>query len=68
MVSSGKFVAVTIVCQEGSDDEDQEEEEESLEEYTTLENHTHPLVAPSDDQGRKEKKSAGFLLELVRPV
>ena len=56
------------ICKEDSDDEDQEEDEESLEEYTTSENYTHPLVISSDDQGRKEKKSAGSLLEPVRPV
>ena len=56
------------ICKEDSDDKDQEEDEESLEEYTTSENYTHPLVATSDDQGRKEKKSAGSLLEPVRPV
>jgi len=56
------------MCKEDSDDEDQEEDEESLVEYTSSENYTHPLVATSDDQGRKEKKSAGSLLELVKPV
>jgi len=56
------------ICKEDSDDEDQEEDEESLKEYTTLENYTHPLVTSSDDQGRKEKKSAGSLLEPIRPV
>ena len=56
------------ICKEDSDDEDQEEDEESLEEYTTSKNYTHPLVAPSDDQGRKGAKFAGFLLEPVRPV
>ena len=53
------------ICKEDSDNEDQEEDEESLEEYTTSENYTHPLVTSSDDQGRKEKKSAGSLLEPV---
>ena len=56
------------IYKEDSDDEDQEEDEESLEEYTTSENYTHPLVTSSDDQGRKEKKSAGSPLEPVRPV
>ena len=56
------------ICEEDSDDEDQEEDEGSLEEYITSENHTHPLVASSDDQGRKGAKSAGSLLEPVRPV
>ena len=56
------------ICKEDSDDEDQEEDEESLEEYTTSENYTHPLVTSSDDQGRKETRSAGSLLEPVRPV
>ena len=56
------------MCKEDSDDEDQEEDEGSLEENTTSENHTHPLVAPSDDQGRKGAKSAGSLWEPVRPV
>jgi len=41
------------ICKEDSDDEDQEEDKESLEEYTTSENYTHPLVTSSDDQGRK---------------
>ena len=50
------------ICEEDSDNEDQEEDEESLED------HTHPLVASSDDQGRKGAKSAGPLLEPVRPV
>ena len=58
---------LVAICKEDSDDEDQEEDEGSLEEYITSENHTHPLVPPFDDQGRKEKKSAGSLLELVRP-
>ena len=53
------------ICKEDSDDDDQEEDEGSLEEYTTSENYTHPLVATSDDQGRKERKSAGSLLEPV---
>ena len=56
------------ICKEDSDDEDQEEDEWSLEEYTTSENYTHPLVTSSDDQGRKERKSVGSLLEPVRPV
>ena len=56
------------ICKEDSDDEDQEEDEESLEEYTTSKNYTHPLVTSSNDQGRKEKKSASSLLEPVRPV
>jgi len=56
------------ICKEDSDDEDQEEDEESLEEYTTLENYTHTLVVSSDDQGRKGTRSAGSLLEPVRPV
>ena len=56
------------ICKEDSDDEDQEENEESLEEYTTPENYTYPPVTSSNDQGRKEKKSAGSLLEPVRPV
>ena len=56
------------ICKEDSDDEDQEEDEESLEEYTTSENYTYPPVTSSNDQGRKEKKSAGSLLEPVRPV
>ena len=55
------------ICKEDNDDENQEEDEESLEEYTTSENYTHPLVTSSDDQGRKEKKSIGSLLEPVRP-
>ena len=54
-----------VICKENSDDEDQEQDEESLEKYTTSEKYTHPLVAPSDDQGKKEKKSAGSLLEPV---
>ena len=41
------------IYKEDSDDEDQEEDEESLEEYTISENYTHPLMASSDDQGRK---------------
>ena len=53
------------ICKEYSDDEDQEEDEESLEEYTISENYTHPLMASFDDQGRKERKSAGSLLEPV---
>ena len=56
------------ICKEYSDDEDQEEDEESLEEYTTSENYTYPPVTSSNDQGRKEKKSASSLLEPVRPV
>ena len=56
------------ICEEDSDDKDQEEDEGSLEEYITSENRTHPLVASSDDQGRKGAKSAGSLLEPVRPV
>ena len=56
------------IYKEDSDDEDQEEDEESLEEYTTSENYTHPLVTSSDDQGRKGKRSAGSHLEPVRPV
>ena len=56
------------ICKEDSDDEDQEEDEGSLEEYISLENHTHPLVPSFDDQGRKGAKSAGSLLEPVRPV
>ena len=56
------------ICEEDSNDEDQEEDEGSLEEYITSENHTHPLVVSFDDQGRKEAKSAGSLLEPVRPV
>ena len=56
------------IYKEDSDDEDQEEDEGLLEEYTTSENHTHPLVASSDDQGRKGAKSTGSLLEPVRPV
>ncbi|XP_039817240.1 clumping factor A-like [Panicum virgatum] len=55
------------ICEEDSNDEDQEEDEGSLEEYITSENHTHPLVVSFDDQGRKGAKSAGSLLELVRP-
>ena len=42
------------ICKEDSDDEDQEEDEESLED------HTHPLVASSDDQGRKRSKVCWF--------
>jgi hypothetical protein len=57
-----------VICKEDSEDEDQEEDEESLEEYTTSENYTHPLVTTFDDQGRKEKKSTGSLLEPVKPV
>ena len=57
-----------VICEEDSDDEDQEEDEGSLEEYISLENHTHPLVPSFDDQGRKGAKSAGSLLEPVRPV
>jgi hypothetical protein len=56
------------ICKEDSDDEDLEEDEESLEEYTISENYNHPLMASSDDQGRKERKSTGSLLEPVRPV
>ena len=56
------------ICKEDSDDEDQEEDEGSLEEYTSSEKYTHPLVTSSDDQGRKERKSVGSLLEPVRPV
>ena len=56
------------ICKEDSDDEDQEEDEWSLEEYTTSENYTHPLVTTFDDQGRKEKKSTGSLLEPVKSV
>ena len=57
-----------VICEEDSDDEDQKEDEGSIEEYITSENHTHPLVASSDDQGRKGAKSAGSLLEPIRPV
>jgi len=53
------------ICEEDSDD--QEKDEGLLEEYITSENHTHPLVASSDDQGRKGAKSVGSLLEPVRP-
>jgi len=56
------------ICKEDNDDENQEEDEESLEEYTTSENYTHPLVTSSDDQGRKGKRSAGSQWESVRPV
>ena len=63
-----QLLEVEAIFKEDSDDEDQEEDKESLEEYTTSENYTYPLVATSDDQGRKEKKSAGSLLELVKPV
>ena len=50
------------------DDEDQEEEEESLEECTTIETYTYPLMTPSKDQRAKSSESAGSLLEPVRPV
>ena len=47
---------------------DQEDEEESLEVYSTETINTHPLVTSHDDQGARSKKSAGSLLEPVRPV
>ena len=49
-----------VICKENSDDEDQEQDEESLEKYTTSEKYTHPLVAPSDDQGKKREEVCWF--------
>jgi hypothetical protein len=37
-------------------------------ECTTTTTHTLPLETPPEDQGAKEDKSAGSLLEPVRPV
>jgi len=48
--------------------ENEDEEEESLEVYSTATINTHPLVTSHDDQGARSKKSAGSLLEPVRPV
>ena len=58
------------IYEENSNNEDQEDDdEESLEECsTTTTTHTHPLVTPPEDQGAKEDKSAGSLLEPVRSV
>ena len=55
------------IYEDDSDNEDQEEEE-SLEEYSTTTINTYPLVTSHDDQGARSKKSAGSLLEPVRPV
>lgn len=46
----------------------EDEEEESLEVYSTATINTHPLVTSHDDQGARSKKSAGSLLEPIRPV
>jgi len=48
--------------------ENEDEEEESLEVYSTATINTHTLVTSHDDQGARSKKSAGSLLEPVRPV
>ena len=57
------------IYEENSNDEDQEDdEEESLEECTTTETYTHPLVTPPEDQGAESIESAGSLVESVRPV
>ena len=57
------------IYEDESDDEDQEEkEEESLEEYSTAIINTHPHVTLHEDQGARTAKSAGSLLELVRPA
>ena len=40
---------IESICEEDSDDEDQEKDEESLEECTTTDTHTHPLVTPCED-------------------
>lgn len=56
------------IYEDKSDNEDQEEEEESLEEYSTATINTHPHVTLHEDQGARTAKSAGSLLEPVRPV
>ena len=55
------------ICEDDYDNEGQEEEEESLEEYNSAETCTL-LVTPPEDQEAKERKSAGSLLEPVRPI
>ena len=56
------------IYEDESENKDQEDEEESLEVYSTETINTHPLVTSHDDQGARSKKSAGSLLEPVRPV
>ena len=56
------------IYEDESDNEDQEEEEVSLEEYSTATINTHPHVTLHEDQGARTAKSAGSLLELVRPA
>ena len=54
------------IYEENSNDEDQEDdEEESLEECTTTETYTHPLVTLPEDQGAEPIESAGSLVEPV---
>src|SRR6185503_17179326 len=50
------------------EDESENEEEESLEVYSTATINTHPLMTSHDDQGGRSKKSAGSLLEPVKPI
>ena len=58
---------IESIWEEDDDVEDQEEVEGSLEECTTTEIYTHPLVTPSEEQGAESTESAGSQVEPVWP-